>query len=180
MEEEINNKVYFENEINRILNKEIPYILEQLKPFLNTKVLNVTGQLTKKIKDSIKLNDNIKAVPLKDGNVSIHWNFITCEYNYLKYKLSLCFSGGDIDKDMNERRNNHNYKNTYYCVYVEKSVYLSKLLKDSFYLTELEEFKPYSVINADEELKQIVKVKALKDELRIEENKINYCLRGVV
>lgn len=178
--EQIENRVFMENEINRILNEEVPKILEQIKPFLNEKVVNQTGQLTKKFKDTIKLNNDIKAIPLKDGYVSIHFNFITCQYDYLKYKFGLCFSGGDLDKDSIGRRNNPRYKNTYYCVYVDKEIYLSSQLEKGFILKGLEDFKPYPFINAEEQFNQIIKVRNLKEELSREENKIYYCLRGFV
>lgn len=120
----IKHKVHFENECRKILNIEGPRIVKLLKEFEGQKVLKVTGELLKNIKDKITF-PAYTVIPLKDGDrATIHWlNIKTTAYS-ITLELKLCFHGGHYQHDVTAEV----YKNDpYYCEYYESVKYVATL-----------------------------------------------------
>lgn len=159
------NKVHFNNELNKILVKEIENIYPQLLPFLNKQVLLSDGKNSKKFKIDFLRTDPKPLKPDDFGRNHICYLDIS-EYS-IWLKVSLCFSGGKYED------------HTYYCSYIEKSVYIGKI--NNCVLTEIskpediiKDYKLNILIDSDQEQAKVNKYNSLLAELEQVKNSFSY------
>lgn len=150
------NKVHYNNELNKIIVKEIENIYPQLLPFLNKQVLLSDGKNSKKFKINFL---RIDPEPLNKNDFGRnHICYLDVSNYSIWLKVSLCFSGGKYEDK------------TYYCSYIDKSVYIGKI--DNCVLIEIskpediiKDYKLNSFIDIDQEQAKVNKYNSLLTEL---------------
>lgn len=159
------NQVHYNNELNKVILKEIQNIYPQLLPFLNKPILLADGKTSKKFKIDFLRTD---PEPLKTGDFARnHICYLDVSTYSIWLKVSLCFSGGSYENK------------TYYCSYIDKSVYVGKI--DNCMLTEIfkpeETIKDYKLnesINIDKEQAKVNRYNSLLSELEQVKNSFAY------
>ena len=157
----IKRNAFMENESRRILNKVMPIIIEEFKPYLNKKVLKIDNSLLKEIKDNSILKtfkEKETISPLIKGDCATINNLYIDTNDYsLSIKLTLCFNGGNYEN------------NSAYCYYYENFSYICEIDKKK--VKKVYEYENKEEINEDDEIKVYIKSKRLKDELNLELSK---------
>jgi hypothetical protein len=159
------NQIHYNNELNKILVKEIQNIYPQLLPFLNKQILLSDGKNSKKFKIDFLRTD---PAPLKNNDFGRnHICYLDISTYSIWLKVSLCFSGGKYED------------NTYYCSYIDKSVYIGKV--ENCMLTEIskpddiiKDYKLNNLIDIDNEQAKVKKYNSLLSELEQVKNSFAY------
>lgn len=125
----IKDKVFMENENIKISNQLEKKLKAYFKKYVGEKIIKNDETLIKKIASDDEFKNiiqegNYKVNPLKDGYADINI-YISARFGHnLKAEIKNCFNGGSYEDK------------TYYCVYVEHTLYIGNI-KDGV-LTDLE------------------------------------------
>jgi len=158
-------EIYTKNEVNRICKAELINLYPQLLEFVGKKIFTQTGRSAKFNPVFLKTEPK----PFENGFASSQGCGLHDQYKNLELYIKICFNGGKYED------------HTYYCRYVEKSIWLGNT--DGFVLNSLESLENIIRLNGldnnidlDQELIKIDKYKELKAELDIVLNgiKVNH------
>lgn len=191
MEEEVKQIIEMENELIKVANWEMLSLSEQLKPYLNQKILLADNKhLRKNI--TIKTNSDYNINPLKENdNASLNTFLDISEYGGICLNIRICFRGGNWDltdklklqlrneKDLIKRNELRHqlYKIKPYCVYKEKNVYLGQHEKGV--LKEIEQYKKIDLLDYKTELNKLIKLKRLTEDYKQAKQEVNNCFEQV-
>ena len=138
--------IHFENEVIKYENILAASLPDQLKPFLNQKIVKVTNELTQKVNSAIIIPE-FNPSPLPQGFASSQGAYFQI-YDYsVSIRFKICFYGGKYED------------RTYYCMYKDGSCYLGDL--DKQVLTKIYDLKPKALIDEAKTLENINKYHAL-------------------
>lgn len=135
--EQLNAEIHKENEVRKVLNREVPKLMEILKLFVGQKLRKADGELVKKLTDQTKFlladRQNIPIKPIKGQKYARISNMYLTATDYsVRLEVSISFSDGD-----------------HTCCYKEGTTYLVDI--NSGIVKELYEWNPWKMLSADQE-----------------------------
>ena len=163
----LKDKIFMENENIKVCNIFDKKIKEYFKKYLNEKVVKIDNSLIKKIHDDLEFKNivnekNYNVTPLKNGHSQLHI-YVSYHYTSLTATIKICFNGGTYEDK------------TYYCVYIERTVYIGKI--EQGILKEIEPIQQFKLIDYEEQKKLINTVIEKSRELKTIRDKIHYSLK---
>lgn len=167
----LKDKIFMENENIKIENEIEKKIKSYFKEYIGKKIIINDGTLLKKIREDNRFKEilnekNYTVKPLNNDFVKLNLFVKSNSGLLLTVNIKLCFNGGNyIDK-------------TYYCVYVEHSLYVGQIKNDI--LTSIEENEQIPLINFEYQEKQINLFKEKSKQLKEIRDNINYILRDFI
>ena len=173
---ELKNKIHMENELIKLYNKIEKPLKDFFKQYKNKKIFKKDGILIKEITENEKFKEllnekNYKVKPLKNGNATINFIFISKSVYSVLLKIQICFVGGNYEDK------------TYYCQYIDKYFYIGVVkainFKGSDILESVTETENLKLINYNKEKSLLNKRVKLLKEIETINNKLHYTLKNL-
>ena len=170
----ITNKVRQENEVRKALNKVVPQVIEQLRPFTGQKILKADESMVKKFTDKIGflpgLRAKIKIKPLEGmEHASISCLYVVCSRYSMRLEISVSFQISDHG-----------------CTYAKKTVYIGDI-KNSFLsdagngtLEKVCEYIPYTMLSVAGQWQKYQQAYKAHEKAEKAQSNVDHCLRDLL
>lgn len=155
----LNNKIHKVNQVRKVLNKYVPLVLNELRPFIGQKIIKADDYTVKKFSDKtgflVDARKYFKIKPIEGfDRASISNIYVNTTKYSIQVKVSVSFQDSDHS-----------------CNYEDKVIYIGDIKQsfsnvfDNGTLEKVNEFTPLPMLSAAQEWKKYVKAAKAKEAL---------------